>query len=38
VAYLSTDNGRTFGCKQEVDSYVEEGAYTSCVPVAGKTF
>lgn len=35
VAFLSTDNARTFGHKAVIDSYVRDGAYTSCVPLAG---
>ena len=35
VAFLSTDNARTFGHKAVIDSYVKDGAYTSCVPLGG---
>ena len=33
VAYLSTDNGRTFGHRLEVDRYQEDGAYTTVAPI-----
>ncbi|MBL8231745.1 MAG: exo-alpha-sialidase [Bryobacterales bacterium] len=36
VAFLSRDNARTFGAKTVIDSYVKDGAYTSCVPLNGK--
>jgi len=31
VAYLSEDNGRTWGVRTEIESYQKDGAYTSCV-------
>ncbi|MBM3747918.1 MAG: exo-alpha-sialidase [Acidobacteria bacterium] len=31
VAFLSTDNARTFGHKTVIDSYLKDGAYTTCV-------
>ncbi len=33
VAFLSTDNARTFGHKTVIDSYFKDGAYTTCVPL-----
>lgn len=36
VAFLSTDNGQTFGGKVVVDAYDKDGAYTSCVRMSGK--
>lgn len=33
VAFLSRDNARTFGSKTVVDTYIRDGAYTSCVPL-----
>jgi hypothetical protein len=35
VSYVSRDNGRTFGEKRVVDSYAKDGAYTSCLVLAG---
>jgi Neuraminidase (sialidase) len=37
VAYVSRDNGRTFGERQVIDSYQGDGAYTSAVVVAPDT-
>jgi hypothetical protein len=33
VAFVSTDNARTFGSKAVIDSYSKDGAYTTCVPL-----
>ena len=33
--HAAADNARTFGHKTVVDSYVNDGAYTTCVPVGG---
>jgi hypothetical protein len=38
VAYLSTDNGRTFAHRLEVDSYQEDGAYTSVTRIGTEAF
>ncbi len=38
VAYLSTDNGRTFAHCLEVDSYQEDGAYTSVTRIGTEAF
>ena len=33
VAYLSTDGGHTFGRRLEVDTFQEDGAYTTVAPI-----
>jgi hypothetical protein len=36
VAFLSTDNARTFHDKTVLDTYVKDGAYTTAIPLSGK--
>jgi len=37
VAYLSTDNARSFGRRHVLDSYVQDGGYTTAVTVGERT-
>ena len=33
VAYISEDNGATWGSRTVIESYKKDGAYTSCIPL-----
>ena len=36
VAYISTDNGRTFGHRGELDHFTGDGGYTSAVRLSSR--